>query len=53
MISDEQAAKAGAVRHLDSAALREFVDRKWDDEIVHAITDYIAVPAKIPMFDAN
>jgi acetylornithine deacetylase/succinyl-diaminopimelate desuccinylase-like protein len=55
MISDENAAIAAAegTRRLDSAALREFVDRRWDDEIVHALTDYIAIPAKSPMFDAD
>src|SRR6516165_7514723 len=41
-----------AVR-LDSAALRDFVDRKWNDEIVPALTDYIAIPAKSPMFDSD
>ncbi|MGD1323469.1 M20 family metallopeptidase [Pandoraea pnomenusa] len=38
---------------LDTAALREFVERKWNDEILHALTDYIAVPAKSPGFDAD
>src|SRR6201996_922164 len=38
---------------LDSAALREVVERKWNDEIVPALTDYIAVPAKSPMFDSD
>lgn len=38
---------------IDRAALREFVDRKWDDEILPALTDYIAVPAKSPMFDPD
>jgi acetylornithine deacetylase/succinyl-diaminopimelate desuccinylase-like protein len=38
---------------LDSVKLREFVDQKWNDEIVPALTDYIAVPAKSPMFDAD
>lgn len=38
---------------LDSAKLCEFVDQKWNDEIVPALTDYIAVPAKSPMFDAD
>ena len=38
---------------LQRELLREYVDRKWDDEIVHALTDYIAVPAKSPMFDAD
>ncbi len=33
---------------LDRDALREFVERKWNDEIVPALTDYIAVPAKSP-----
>ena len=46
-------ATADQVRRLDTLTLREFVDRKWDDEIVHALTDYIAVPAKSPMFDAD
>ena len=27
---------------LDTAALREFVERKWNDEILHALTDYAA-----------
>ncbi|MEO6407144.1 MAG: M20 family metallopeptidase [Burkholderiaceae bacterium] len=34
-------------------AIREFADRTWDDEIVPALTDYIAIPAKSPMFDAD
>ncbi|MDR5802011.1 M20 family metallopeptidase [Caballeronia sp. LZ001] len=41
-----------AVR-LDSTELQRFVDQKWNDEIVPALTDYIAVPAKSPMFDAD
>ncbi len=38
---------------LDPAALRAFVDDTWDREIVPALTDYIAVPAKSPAFDAE
>jgi acetylornithine deacetylase/succinyl-diaminopimelate desuccinylase-like protein len=38
---------------LDPQALREFTDRTWDDEIVPALTEYIAIPAKSPMFDAD
>ena len=34
-------------------AIREFSDRVWDDEIVPALTNYIAIPAKSPMFDAD
>ena len=36
-----------------TGAIREFADRTWDDEIVPALTDYIAIPAKSPMFDAQ
>ena len=35
------------------ARSRAFADRTWDDEIVPALTDYIAIPAKSPMFDAD
>ncbi|CAM2165869.1 Peptidase M20 dimerisation domain-containing protein [Paraburkholderia sacchari] len=41
------------IRQLDHDALRAFVERKWNDEIVPALTDYIAVPAKSPAFDAE
>jgi len=34
-------------------AIAAFIDRKWDDDIVPALIDYIAVPAKSPMFDAD
>jgi acetylornithine deacetylase/succinyl-diaminopimelate desuccinylase-like protein len=34
-------------------ALGAFAHRMWDDEIVPALTDYIAVPAKSPMFYAD
>ncbi|OAJ65445.1 M20 family metallopeptidase [Paraburkholderia ginsengiterrae] len=48
MISDDTTQKA---RSINQDTLREFVDRKWNDEIVPALTDYIAVPAKSPAFD--
>jgi len=38
---------------LDTTTLARFTDRVWDDEIVPALTRYIEVPAKSPMFDAN
>ena len=38
---------------LDPKALQAFVDDKWDNEIIPALTDYIAVPAKSPAFDAD
>jgi acetylornithine deacetylase/succinyl-diaminopimelate desuccinylase-like protein len=34
-------------------ALAAFADRMWDDEIVPALTEYIGIPAKSPMFDAQ
>jgi acetylornithine deacetylase/succinyl-diaminopimelate desuccinylase-like protein len=37
----------------EAATLSAFADRIWDDEIVPALTDYIAIPAKSPMFDAE
>src|SRR5450756_2618803 len=33
-------------------ALRQ-VSRAWDDDIVHRLEDYIRIPAKSPMFDAD
>jgi acetylornithine deacetylase/succinyl-diaminopimelate desuccinylase-like protein len=38
---------------VQSDAIAQYVRRAWDDEIVPALTDYIAVPAKSPMFDAD
>ena len=37
-------------RHLQ---LADFANRAWDERIVPALTDYIGVPAKSPMFDAD
>ncbi len=42
-----------ATRELDADILRDFVERKWNDEIVPALTDYIAIPAKSPAFDPD
>ena len=38
---------------LDTTALIRFTDRLWDDEIVPALMQYIEIPAKSPMFDAD
>jgi len=35
------------------SGLADFAARTWDEEIVPALTDYIAIPAKSPMFDAD
>ena len=37
----------------EATAIGEFAAKVWDEEIVPALTDYIAVPAKSPMFDAD
>ncbi|TEA78955.1 M20 family metallopeptidase [Allopusillimonas ginsengisoli] len=38
---------------LDPQAMQAFVDEKWDREIIPALVDYIAVPAKSPAFDPD
>jgi len=35
------------------SALSSYCDEAWDSRIVPALTDYIAIPAKSPMFDAD
>ena len=37
----------------DPHALAAFAERAWEAEIVPALTDYIAIPAKSPMFDPD
>lgn len=37
----------------EATGIAAFADRTWDEEIVPALTDYIAIPAKSPMFDAG
>lgn len=37
----------------EAGALAAYVERTWDDEIIPALTNYIAIPAKSPMFDAD
>jgi acetylornithine deacetylase/succinyl-diaminopimelate desuccinylase-like protein len=37
----------------ETTALADYATRTWDEEIVPALTDYIAIPAKSPMFDAD
>ncbi|MBP6338410.1 MAG: M20 family metallopeptidase [Vitreoscilla sp.] len=38
---------------LDTTQLGRFVDQAWAERIVPQLVDYIAVPAKSPMFDAD
>lgn len=37
----------------EATALADYADRAWDERIVPALTDYIEIPAKSPMFDAD
>lgn len=37
----------------EATALGTFADRRWDEAIVPALTEYIGVPAKSPMFDKD
>lgn len=43
--------RSGEAAALSSVAA--FCNQAWDERIVPALTDYIAVPAKSPMFDAD
>ena len=38
---------------LNAAQALAQVSRAWDDDIVGQLTDYIRIPAKSPMFDAD
>jgi acetylornithine deacetylase/succinyl-diaminopimelate desuccinylase-like protein len=38
---------------MDNAALQSFINRRWDDEVVPALTDYIRIPNKSPSFDPD
>ena len=38
---------------LDAARALDQVSRQWDGDILRQLTDYIAVPAKSPMFDPD
>lgn len=46
-------AREGFAAAPDSGALLAYATDAWDREIVPALTDYIAVPAKSPAFDAQ
>ena len=38
---------------IDTERTRDLVQRAWDGDIVPALTDYIRIPAKSPMYDAK
>jgi hypothetical protein len=33
--------------------LQPFIARKWDEDLVPRLVEYVRVPAKSPMFDAS
>ena len=37
----------------DSARTRALVQQAWDGDIVPALTEYIRIPAKSPMYDTK
>ncbi|MEZ5462556.1 M20 family metallopeptidase [Dokdonella sp.] len=38
---------------MDSSAISSFVDKLWDEQIVPQLVEYIRIPNKSPMFDAD
>ncbi len=38
---------------LDARALEEFVSRKWDNDVVPQLVEYIRIPCKSPHFDGD
>jgi acetylornithine deacetylase/succinyl-diaminopimelate desuccinylase-like protein len=38
---------------MNLADLRHFVERRWDEELIPRLVDYVKVPAKSPAFDAS
>src|SRR3546814_9862076 len=38
---------------MDASKIETFVGGKWDDEIVPQLVEYIRIPNKSPMFDAD
>ncbi|MCF5940242.1 peptidase M20, partial [Xanthomonas perforans] len=38
---------------MDSAKIDQFLSDTWDREIVPQLVDYIRIPNKSPMFDAD
>ena len=38
---------------LDTGKIRDFVQKTWDQSIVPTLHEYVKIPAKSPMFDAQ
>ena len=44
---------AVAAAGIDAPAIERFVADQWDDDIVPQLVDYIRIPNKSPIFDAD
>jgi acetylornithine deacetylase/succinyl-diaminopimelate desuccinylase-like protein len=44
---------AVAAAAIDASAIERFVEAKWDQDIVDQLVEYIRIPNKSPMFDAD
>ena len=44
---------AVAAAAIDASAIERFVEAKWDQDIVGQLVEYIRIPNKSPMFDAD
>ncbi len=42
-----------AITALDEKSVEEFVSRKWDNDVVPQLVEYIRIPCKSPHFDAD
>lgn len=38
---------------MNLAEVRQFIDRRWDDELIPRLVEYVRVPAKSPAFDPS
>ena len=38
---------------MNLADIKPFLERKWDDELIPRLVEYVKVPAKSPAFDAS
>ena len=38
---------------MNIADLKQFIDHKWDTDLIPRLVDYVRIPAKSPAFDAS
>src|SRR3546814_12570051 len=41
------------IKTMDNSRVQREIDQQWDDEIVPNLVEYIRIPNKSPMFDAD